>query len=602
MRDDVTFRPYRVAIITLDSHAAGPVMRVSPRLAQDFSGLSVDVFATGEWSENPLALAQCRAAVAQADLIVVNQLFIEEHLNAILPALAARRDNCDAMVCLISDGHIVKLTKMGDLDMSRPASGKMAILKSLCPTKSKSQSGQSQMKTLRRLPKILRLIPGKAQDLRAWFLSMQDWPGGSDENIEQMLRFLLSRYADRADWNGVKSNAPIDYPEVGLYHPGLPDHHITTTAADIPGPLNPVATVGLLMLRSYILSSDNAHYNAVIRAFEARGIRVLPGFAGGLDGRPAIEAYFQDKVDAMVSLTGFSLIGGPAYSDNDAAVATLAALNVPYIAAQPLEFQTLGQWAASGQGLGPIETTMLVALPEIDGATNPTVFAGHHGAEGCQGCSHMCQPQTACKFMASCHERITSLTEKTLRLASLRRKRNVDKKVGVVLFGFPPNAGAMGTAAYLSVFESLFNILTRMKSEGYTVDVPETVDHLRACILQGNAKTYGQEANVAAHVDVDTIVRETPPLKVIKAAWGLAPGKIQSDGRGVFILGHQFGNIFVGVQPAFGYRPFRPCAARALVDGPAPSRCKALALDASCGQTHIALEVNRSQIENERSQ
>ena len=75
MRDEIAFRPYRVAIITLDSHAAGPVARVSPRLAQDFSGLSVDVFAAGEWSENPLALAQCRAAVAQADLIVVNLLF-----------------------------------------------------------------------------------------------------------------------------------------------------------------------------------------------------------------------------------------------------------------------------------------------------------------------------------------------------------------------------------------------------------------------------------------------------------------------------------------------------------------------------------------------
>ncbi len=553
MRDEIAFKPYRVAIITLDSHAAGPVARVSPRLVQDFSGLSVDVFAAGEWSENPLALAQCRAAVAQADLIVVNLLFIEEHLNAIVPALQARRDKCDAMVCLISDGQIVKLTKMGDLDMSKPASGAMALLKSLRPSKSKSQSGQSQMKTLRRLPKILRLIPGKAQDLRAWFLSMQYWLGGSDENIEQMLRFLLSRYADRADWHGVKSNAPIDYPEVGLYHPDLPGHHITTDAADIKGPVNPVATVGLLMLRSYILSSDNAHYNAVIRAFEAKGIRVLPGFAGGLDGRPAIEAYFQGKVDAMVSLTGFSLIGGPAYNDSEAAVATLSALDVPYIAAQPLEFQTLGQWAASGQGLGPIETTMLVALPEIDGAANPTVFAGRHGADGCAGCAFACKPQNDMKSMAPCPERVAALTDKTLRMATLRRKANADKNVGIVLFGFPPNAGAVGTAAYLSVMESLFNTLHRLRAEGYDLTPPASVDELRAMILKGNAAQLGQEANVGAHVSADDIVRGTPWLNEIEAVWGPAPGKIQSDGRGVFILGAQFGKVFVGVQPTFGY-------------------------------------------------
>ena len=78
-----------------------------------------------------------------------------------------------------------------------------------------------------------------------------------------------------------------------------------------------------------------------------------------------------------------------------AAVAALEELDIPYIAAHPLEFQTLGQWGASGGGLGPVETTMLIALPEIDGATNPTVFAGRHDVNGCTGCAKNCQPQSA---------------------------------------------------------------------------------------------------------------------------------------------------------------------------------------------------------------
>jgi magnesium chelatase subunit H len=45
----------------------------------------------------------------------------------------------------------------------------------------------------------------------------------------------------------------------------------------------------------------------------------------------------------------------------------------------------------------------------------------------------------------------------------------------------------------------------------------------------------------------------TPPLKRHRKVWGPAPGKIQSDGRGVFVLGQHFGNVFVGVQPTFGY-------------------------------------------------
>ena len=42
-------------------------------------------------------------------------------------------------------------------------------------------------------------------------------------------------------------------------------------------------------------------------------------------------------------------------------------------------------------------------------------------------------------------------------------------------------------------------------------------------------------------------------MAAIEAAWGPAPGKVQSNGRGVFILGAHFGNVFVGVQPTFGY-------------------------------------------------
>ena len=554
MRDDVMkYHPYRVVIVTLDQHAAGPAARVSERLAGDFPGLEISVHAAAEWSECPDALSETKKAVAQADLIIANMLFLEEHVAAIYDDLLARREDCDGILGMIAETSIVKLTKIGDLDMAKPSSAAVNLLKKLRgSSKPGAGSGAKQMKTLRRLPKILKLIPGKAQDMRAWFLAMQYWLGGSDDNVEGMIRFLLGRYAKRDDWQTSDAPMPVDYPELGLYHPDLPGHHITTDLADLPAPKQPVATVGLLMLRSYILASDAAHYDAVIRSFEAAGMRVIPAFAGGLDGTPAIEEYFEGRVDAMVSLTGFSLIGGPAYNDSDAAVALLKRLNVPYIAAQPLEFQTLDQWAKSGQGLGPVETTMLVALPEIDGATNPTVFAGRHGVEGCTGCAHMCSAGVA-KTMAPCPERIAALTERTKKLAVLRRKENAKKTVAIVLYGFPPNAGAVGTAAYLSVFESLHNTLLQMKRDGYELNVPETVDDLRALVLEGNAKQYGQEANVAAQVLANDIVTQTPWLGEIEAVWGPAPGKVQSDGQGVFVLGAQLGKVFIGVQPTFGY-------------------------------------------------
>ena len=547
---------YNVVVVTLDQHAAGPAARITPRLSRDFPGLNISIHAAAEWAENPAALVRCKQALETADIVVANLLFIEEHITAILPDLTRARERADAFVGVIADSAIVRLTKMGDLDMSRPASTAMALLKKLKPSaKTSANSGEKQMSMLRRLPKILRWIPGKAQDLRAWFLSMQYWLGGSDDNIEQMVRFLIGRYSTRKDWRGAVSKAPVDYPEVGLYHPKLANR-ITTTLSDLPRPAGAKLTVGLLLLRSYVLASDTAHYDAVIAAFEAKGIACIPAFAGGLDGRPAITAYFKTAgrpVDSMVSLSGFSLVGGPAYNDSPAAVAALTELDVPYIAAHPLEFQTLGQWANAGTGLGPIETTMLIALPEIDGATNPTVFGGRLGLDGCTGCAHMCKGSADSRAMSPCHERIASLAEKTRRMASLRQLKNADKKVSIVLFGFPPNAGAAGTAAYLSVFESLHNTLTAMKADGYTLDVPANVADLREAVLGGNAATYGQPANIEAFVTADQIVRHTPNLTEVEQVWGPAPGKVQTDGRHVFVLGKKFGNIFVGLQPTFGY-------------------------------------------------
>ncbi|MEM8591346.1 MAG: cobaltochelatase subunit CobN [Pseudomonadota bacterium] len=542
MRDSFEHSQYRVVIVTLDHHAAGPAARALPLLEQDFPGLKVSIHAAATWGEDPAALEETRMAVASANIVVANLLFLEEHVEAIASDIAARRDELDALVGVVADEKIVNMTRMGDLDLSAPSSTAMEFLKKLRPKKGTKSSGESQMKMLRRLPKILKFLPGKAQDLRAYFLSMQYWLGGSDDNVREMIRFLVDRYSGER-FAPVQAAAPVDYPEVALYHPDLPGLGITTDATKLPTvtPMN--GTVGVLMLRSYVLASDTAHYAAVIRAFEERGMKVIPAFAGGLDGRPAIEAYFQN-VDAMVSLTGFSLVGGPAYNDSDAAVEILKKLDVPYVAAHPLEFQTLEQWDSSGQGLGPVETTMLIALPEIDGATNPTVFAGRHDAN---------PDKPHDRAMAQCEERVTVLAEKVARLASLRRKRNAEKKVGIVLFGFPPNAGAVGTAAYLSVFESLFNTLHRMAAEGYDLTPPESIEALRDAVLKGNSGTYGQEANVADHVSADDIVRHTPYLKDIESVWGPVPGKVQSDGRGVFILGAHFGNVFVGVQPTFGY-------------------------------------------------
>jgi magnesium chelatase subunit H len=288
---------------------------------------------------------------------------------------------------------------------------------------------------------------------------------------------------------------------------------------------------------------------------------VIPAFAAGLDSRPAIDAFFikngQVCVDAVVSLSGFSLVGGPAYNDAKAAEEVLAKLDVPYVAAHPVEFQTLDQWGGSERGLLPVESTIMVAIPELDGSTSPIVFGGRPGAAGvtCTGCHHACTfgESTNAQDMHSCPERAIMLAARVSKLVALKRSERQDRNVAIVLFNFPPNAGNIGTAAFLSVFESLWHTLNAMKAQGYQVDVPASVDNLRDALLHGNAAQHGADANVHALISADEHIKRERWLKEIEAQWGPAPGRQLSNGSSIFVLGKQFGNVLISVQPSFGY-------------------------------------------------
>ncbi len=570
--------PLRFVLVTMDPHLQGAAERARSTLRQQLPGLQFTMHAASEWASDAKALQRCKDDIAQGDIVVVTMLFMEEHFKPILDDLAARRDHCDAMVCAMSAGEVAKLTRMGKFDMAKPASGVLALLKKLRGKSGAEQakdgkapsasSGERQMKMLRRLPQLLKFIPGTAQDVRAYFLTLQYWLGGSQDNVVNMVRFLVDRYAGgagdgaRAALRGKTSaDGPVEYPEVGVYHPRLPGR-LSDDLSALPQ-LVPAdrarGRVGLLLLRSYLLAGNARHYDGVIAALEVQGLQVVPAFASGLDSRPAIERFFmadgRATVDAVLSLTGFSLVGGPAYNDSRAAEEILARLDVPYLAAHSVEFQSLPEWGGSARGLLPVETTIMVAIPELDGATGPGVYGGRGGAAGstCHGCEKACHFEHADTDMQTCSERTAMLAARVAKLVALRRTARSERRVALVVFNFPPNAGNLGTAAYLSVFESAFETLKGLQREGYTVELPASADALRVRLLQGNRERFGADANVLAQIPAADHVKRERWLKEIEAAWGPAPGRQLSDGRSIFVLGVELGNVVLTVQPGMGY-------------------------------------------------
>lgn len=546
--------PIRFVVVTLDAHLADAFERARTLLARDLPQLDLRLHIAADWAGDPAAAERCRADLRAAHQVAVTQVFQDDMAREILPTLEACRSQYDSILCALCTPDLVRLTTLGRFSMAEDGSrspwSPLALLKKLRGSRQDGRSsGERQMAMLRTLPKLLRFVPGTAQDVRAFFLSLQYWLGGTDVNVANLIRLHVHRYAAgprAAAARAIAVAEPETYPEVGIYHPDLADRGMTESAARLPA-RGTAGRVGLLVGRSYLLAGNTAHYDAVIRALEARQLVPVPVFASALDARPAVERFFLDAagrptIDAFVNLTGFSLVGGPAYNDSPSAQAVLARLDVPYLALQSLEFQTIDEWQADARGLNPLQATLQVALPELDGATGPLVFGGKgRGAEGRPAAS------------APIPDRVEMLARRVAKLVALRRTPPAERKVAIVLFNFPPNAGNTGSAAYLAVFPSLHRVLTAMRAEGYAVEVPEDAEALRRMITEGNASRFGTPANVVARVPADDHVRRERHLRDLEAAWGPAPGRQLTDGGSIFVMGARLGSVVVGVQPAFGW-------------------------------------------------
>ena len=192
---------------------------------------------------------------------------------------------------------------------------------------------------------------------------------------------------------------------------------------------------------------------------------------------------------------------------------------------------------------------MQIAIPEIDGATEPFIYGGIPAAG---------------KEPVALEDRCVRFSKRLKRWNDLRTLPRERIQLAVILFCFPPNKGNIGTAADLDVFPSLWDLLVRLKRDGYTVEVPESVDELRERLLNGNSEGFGATANIAYRMSTSEYRSLCPYVNEIEQDWGRAPGAVNSFGDDLLIQGLSLGNLFIGIQPTFGYEgdPMRLMMAR----------------------------------------
>jgi len=506
---------------------------------------------------------QFKEDVAQANLFIGSLIFIEDLAEKVVEAVQPYRDQMDAAIVFPSMPQVMRLNKLGSFSMAQLGQSKSAIAQFMKKRKDKQGSSfqEGMLKLLQTLPKVLKYLPlDKAQDARNFMLSFQYWLGGSPDNLENFLLMLTDKYVlQKENADEISYSDPVVYPDMGIWHPLAPKmfedvkeylnwyNSRTDIKDDLKDPLTPC--IGLVLQRTHLITGDDAHYVAVVSELEAMGARVIPIFAGGLDFSKPVDEFFWDSategveslpiVDTVVSLTGFALVGGPARQDHPKAIESLQRLNRPYMVALPLVFQTTEEWEDSDLGLHPVQVALQIAIPELDGAIEPIILSGRDGATG---------------RAIALQDRVESVAQRAFNWAKLRRKPKLDKKIAITIFSFPPDKGNVGTAAYLDVFHSIYEVLQALRNNGYDVELPESPEKLMELVLHDAQAQYASpELNIAYRMSVPEYEKLTPYSERLHENWGPPPGELNSDGENLLIYGKHFGNVFIGVQPTFGY-------------------------------------------------
>ena len=500
--------------------------------------------------------------VSKADVFIASLIFIEDLAQKVVDAVEPHKDNLKASVVFPSMPEVMRLNKLGTFSMSQLGQSKSIIGDFM---KKRKEAGgasfqDSMLKLLNTLPSILKYLPvDKAQDARSFMLSFQYWLGGTPENLRNFLLMLGNKYVFpslvNTDEAIIEIAEPKVFPDLGIWHP-LAENMFedikeylnwNLSRKDLSDKSKNGPIIGLVLQRSHIVTGDDAHYVAVIQELEYRGARVIPVFCGGLDFSKPVNAYFFDPVDnnkpivdGVVSLTGFALVGGPARQDHPKAIESLKRLNRPYMVALPLVFQTTQEWEGSDLGLHPVQVALQIAIPELDGAIEPIVLSGRDDATGK---AHTLQ------------DRVDAIAERAIRWSSLRIKARSEKKLAITVFSFPPDKGNVGTAAYLDVFGSIYRVLQEMKSKGYKIDnMPQNPKALMEALINDPEALQGApELSIAHRMTVKEYENLTTYSNRLEENWGKPPGNLNTDGQNLLIFGKHFGNVFIGVQPTFGY-------------------------------------------------
>lgn len=321
---------------------------------------------------------------------------------------------------------------------------------------------QTQEKT----PDALLASAQKHAAAAKWLALSDVWQAGGQENLAAFMTYLLN--SQSAKNNAILPTAkPMPPIRLRVNGKALATDQVTFPSQPQQ---NSKTTLAVLDLST----SDPQVADAICAQTQQQGINCVVVMAKWGDAsKQAIEQLpamlAPTKLTGLVVLQDF-VVG--AAEGRESVTTLIKKLDVPVFKAIRLTDRSATAWQLSEDGLPTNSIQYRVAMPEVQGSSQPMVVA----ATGAPSIDKLTGVELRLPELLTTE--IKSLVSRVMNWQTLQHKTNVEKRVAIIYYNHPPGRHNIG-ADNLDVPQSLFDILHSMKAAGYqTGELPATHEAL----------------------------------------------------------------------------------------------------------------------------
>ena len=361
----------------------------------------------------------------------------------------------------------------------------------------------------------------------------------------------LQRWLDGLEWilsTTSTGSSGIDAPSLTLTPSPDPDPYDWRQEE---GP-----KIGVLLYRAHRQSADVHWCDVLLESLRARGLVPKALWVSSLRDvavqKAVKDLYRQQAVELVITTTSFASVqfseaglGAPLWDDLDRPVLQMLSSG-----------RSRERWHESFQGLDPVDLSLQVVLPELDGRITTRIGAFRevdHADE------RLC---TAVKRLEPDRTGLIWIAEHAKSWVELRSTQAERRSVALVLANYPLRNGRLANGVGLDTPASCLNILCWLREEGFDLGeqhLPEDPDQLIQQVLNG--RTNDPESHnrppltylpLSQYQSWWSSLPEAARLPILER-WGEPENAVDLEPHGFAIHGLQFGRVVVLVQPSRGY-------------------------------------------------